>query len=430
VAVGLFSGGTTNTPSLAAAQQALKEVHGAGAPEIGMPALGYAVAYPFGIVGIILTMLLIRSVFRINPATDAAAFEKEQRAGEAHLENINLEVRNENLAGLPISKLLAMSEPGVVISRRSRGDKVEVAQPDMPLALGDVIHAVGPKPALESLRVVVGKLSDVDVRTLPSEIATERILVSKKSHLGRSIGELDFENLYGVIITRVARGDVEFAASTAVRVQFGDLLTVVGQPDSIARVARELGNSPKQLNHPHLIPVFLGIALGVLLGSMPLSIPGIPAALKLGMAGGPLLAALILSQVGRIGPLIWYMPPSANFMLREVGIVLFLSCVGLKSGTQFFGLLANGQGLLWMGLAAFITLIPILLVGLFARVVRKENFVNICGLLAGSMTDPPALAFANQITKSDTPSISYATVYPLVMLLRVFVAQALVLLIR
>jgi putative transport protein len=163
---------------------------------------------------------------------------------------------------------------------------------------------------------------------------------------------------------------------------------------------------------------------------MPLSIPGIPAALKLGMAGGPLLAALILSQVGRIGPLIWYMPPSANFMLREVGIVLFLSCVGLKSGTQFFGLLANGQGLLWMGLAAFITLIPILLVGLFARVVRKENFVNICGLLAGSMTDPPALAFANQITKSDTPSISYATVYPLVMLLRVFVAQALVLLIR
>jgi putative transport protein len=245
--------------------------------------------------------------------------------------------------------------------------------------------------------------------------------------LGKTIEELDLE-AYGLAITRVSRAEIEFTPTANLRLQFADTLLLVGEVDAIEKAGNELGNSPRQLNHPQIASIFVGIALGVFLGSIPFSFPHMPAPVKLGLAGGPLIVAILLSRLSRIGPLIYYMPISANLMLRELGITLFLACVGLRAGDQFIKTLTQGDGFYWMGLAALITLIPILLVGVAARAIYRINYTNICGVLAGSMTDPPALAFANAMTGSDAPSISYATVYPLTMLLRVLSAQLLVLL--
>jgi putative transport protein len=252
------------------------------------------------------------------------------------------------------------------------------------------------------------------------------VVVTRKEVLGKTVEELNLDSR-GVALTRISRAEIEFTPTAGFTFQFADTVLLVGEDEKIAQAAKELGNSPKSLDHPQIVPIFVGIALGVLFGSIPIALPGVPAPVKLGLAGGPLIIAIILSRLGRIGPLIYYMPLSANFMLRELGITLFLACVGLKAGDQFINTLTNGDGLQWMGLAAMITLIPILLVGLFARAIYKLNYTSICGVLAGSMTDPPALAFANVMAGSDAPSVSYATVYPLTMLLRVFVAQMLVL---
>ncbi len=427
-AVGLYAGGTTNTPSLAAAQQALQDVKGITGDAGKLPGLGYAVAYPFGIIGTILTMLLIRALFRIRPAQEAEAFTQLVQTHTPPLVTKNLTVENPNLHDLPIGQIPGLSASGVVISRVLHEGRLQVAQPELRLRVGDVVLAVGTAAALDALRIVVGKESEVDLKRLPSAITSHRVIVTQHRVLGRSIDELDLPGRYGVTATRVSRADIEFAATPGLRLQFGDTLIVVGEAAAIAQAARELGNSPKHLQAPQLVPVFLGIALGVVLGSWPLSIPGIPAPVKLGLAGGPLIMAILLSRVGRIGPLIWYMPISANVMLREVGIVLFLSCVGLRAGDQFVQVLLHGSGWWWMGAAALITVVPLVCVGLVARGVYRLNYVSLCGLLAGSMTDPPALAFAGSVAHSDAPSISYATVYPLVMLLRVISAQALVLL--
>jgi putative transport protein len=262
---------------------------------------------------------------------------------------------------------------------------------------------------------------------MPSKITTRRILVTHKAALGKTVDELHFAQRAGVSITRVRRGEVELPPSPEVALQFGDTVTAVGEEEAIKRVAAELGDSVKQLNHPQVIPIFVGIALGIVLGSIPLKFPGMPAPVKLGLAGGPLLAAIVLSRLGHFGSLVWYLPLSANFIMREIGIVLFLACVGIGSGERFFLALANGTGWYWMACGALITALPLLLVGFYARAVMKMNYMTLCGLLAGSMTDPPALAFAGQATGSDAPSIAYAAVYPLTMLLRVLTAQMLVL---
>ena len=427
-AVGLYAGGTTNTPSLAAAQQALQDVTGIAGDAATLPSLGYAVAYPFGIIGTILTMLLIRALFRIRPAQEAEAFAQLAQGRTPPLVTKNLTVENVNLRNLPVGQIPGLSASGVVISRVLHEGRLQVAQPELRLHLGDVVLAVGTAEALDALRIVVGKESSVDLKRLPSAITSRRVIVTQRRVLGRSIGEVDLTGRYGVTATRVSRADIEFSATPGLRLQFGDTLILVGEDGAIAQAARALGNSLKQLRAPQLVPVFLGIALGVVLGSWPLHIPGIPAPVRLGLAGGPLVMAMLLSRIGRIGPLVWYMPISANVILREVGIVLFLSCVGLRAGDQFVQVLVHGSGWWWMGASALITLVPLVCVGLVARAVYRLNYVSLCGLLAGSMTDPPALAFAGSATHSDAPSVSYATVYPLVMLLRVVSAQALVLL--
>jgi putative transport protein len=252
--------------------------------------------------------------------------------------------------------------------------------------------------------------------------------VTKIGALGKAVEELDLWRRYGATITRVSRAEIEFTPTARFRFQYGDTVLVVAEEDAIKHVAAELGDSPRQLNEPQIVPVFVGIVLGVILGSIPFSLPGVPTPIKLGLAGGPLLAAILLSRIGRIGPLIWHMPISANLMLRQLGVALFLACVGLRSGDQFVSSVLQGQGLYWMACASLITVVPILIVGVIARSIYRLNFLSLCGLLAGAMTDPPALAYANALGRSEAPSVSYATVYPAVMLLRILSAQVLVLL--
>jgi putative transport protein len=422
-AVGLLAGGTTNTPSLASAAQALREAKGLdSSPTVA----GYAIAYPFGIVGIILTMVALRAVFRVDVSREAQAWRDSQPANPP-LATMSMEVTNRNLDGREIRRIPGLTHDHVVISRVMQGGRTQVARPKTVLHAGDVLLAVGPRQGLEDLKVVVGSECNTDLRSVGGPITTRRILVTRRSALRRTPDELDLAGRLGVSVTRIRRGEVELSASGSVPLQFGDVLTVVGEADSITHAAHELGDSVQRLNQPQLLPVFVGIALGVILGSLPMHVPGIPAPVKLGLAGGPLIVALLLSRVGQIGPLIWYLPVSANLAVREVGIVLFLACVGLKSGGEFFHTLAAGTGLYYLGYGALITAVPLLLVGFLARGLMGLNYLTLCGVLAGSMTDPPALSFAGSISDSDAPSVAYAAVYPLVMLMRVVAAQVLVL---
>ncbi|MBI5388254.1 MAG: putative transporter [Verrucomicrobia bacterium] len=427
--VGVFSGATTNTPSLGASQEALKSIPNIDPARTELPALGYAVAYPFGVIGIILTMLLFRGVFRIDLEREAAAFKAEHRKADEKVGRMNIRVENPNLEGVKLKQVPGINELGVVVSRIKRGAQgaVEVALEDAVIHVGDLLLAVGKKPSLEQFRMVVGKESSLDLLKEASPIMTQRIVVTKRDVLGKSLRELEFNKLYSIAITRVTRADLQITAVPELELQFGDMLMVVGEKEDILEATKALGNSVKELQHTNLIPVFVGILLGILLGSYPFTFGGMPAPVRLGLAGGPLLAALILSRIGRLGPLVWYMPVNANIVLRELGIVLFLACVGLKAGEHFADILTKGDGFVWMGYGALITVVPLAVVGVVARLVMKQNFMNVCGLMAGSMTDPPALQFANATSNSDAPSVAYATVYPLTMFLRILVAQILVL---
>lgn len=427
VIVGLLSGAVTNTPGLGAAQQALKETLPDAADAGELSGMGYAVAYPFGILGIILTMILIRTLLRINIQKESEAFElTEKPAGKAP-ENYNLAVTNPRLVGQDVRTLANLVQAEFVISRLLRGDEVVLPGADTRLDRGDILHVVATRENAEKLAIIVGDVSKLDVRTVPSDLTARNILITRKDSVGRTIRELDLMNRCGVAITRVHRAGIELVAKAGMDLHFGDRVTVVGEADGIKKAAIELGDSMKQLIHPNILPIFIGIILGVLLGSIPLAIPGIPAPVKLGLAGGPLLVAILLSRVGKIGPIVWYLPQSANLIVREIGITLFLACVGLKSGGKFLETLTQGDGLWWMLLAAAITIVPLLVVGFLARLVFRLNFLTVCGLLAGSMTDPPALSFANQIASSDAPAVTYASVYALTMFLRILTAQALVL---
>jgi putative transport protein len=424
---GLFAGATTNTPSLAAAQAALQALPTYNAVSGDYLGMAYAVAYPFGIIGIILTMLLVRRIFSIDVNAEVRNVELSLKAGERTPDFIDLEVTNPNVDGVALRDLPFAAEAGLVFSRLLRDGKVTVPKDDSQIQLGDALRLVGPRTRILEFEPVIGRKSSIDIKSVPSELKTEHLYVTKREVLGKSLGELNFERTYGAVVTRVTRADVEFAANNQVRLQFGDFLFVVGSKEGVVQVGELVGNKPKALDQPHVLPVFVGILLGVILGSLPIVLPGMPAPVRLGLAGGPLIVALVLSRVGRIGPLIWYLSPGANLALREIGIVLFLACVGLKSGSRFLEVLFSGSGFYWMAAGAALTFVPLMIVGLVARKVFKLDYPTLCGVLAGSMTDPPALAFATSITKSDQPLVAYAAVYPLVMILRVFIVQILVL---
>lgn len=427
-AVGLFSGGTTNTPSLAAAQEALQLFPSLDHGMQKLPGLAYAMAYPFGIIGIILTMVLIRKIFRIDIKEQVQAFEKEHTSLAQRLSGIDVVVENKNLHGMALRDIPLLTKSGVVASRILHDEDIAVAKPESIIHAGDIIHLVGPKDKLKEAVLIIGSLSAINLSAdVSSDLITRTILVSKPAMVGKTVREILLTSMFNLTVTRVNRAGVEFSADPELKVQYADILTVVGEESSLRRLASVLGDSRRDLDVPHLMSLFVGIAFGIIIGSWPIQLPGIPSPVKLGLAGGPLLAAIILSRLGHWAGLIWYMPMGANYMLREVGIALFLACVGLRSGDQFLSTFLTGQGIYWMALASVITLLPLLIVGLIAWRFSKVNYLTICGLLAGAMTDPPALAFANAQSKTNAVSVAYSTVYPLVMLLRVVAAQAMVL---
>jgi putative transport protein len=427
--LGLFSGATTNTPSLGAAQQALGTMAQLSADRAALPSLAYALAYPGGIAGIIGSLLVLRSVFRIDPEREAAAHRIDQQRGLQPLERLNLVVENPNLDGLPIGEVPGRRETAVTISRIRRAGKSEVrtANDETILHLGDLILAVGTRWNLTQFQKVIGRASDVDLRQVPGAVTDRRVVVTRKEILGKSLEELGLDHLYGVTVTRVTRADLEISAVPELRIKFGDMLQLVGDLESLDKASAAVGNSLKALGETQFIPMFVGIALGVLAGLVPINVPGLPVPVRLGLAGGPLVLAILLGRVGRIGPLVWHMPVNANLAFRELGIVLFLACVGLKAGERFFATVFTGSGLTWLLTGLCITMLPTLVVGVVARLFFKWNFTTISGLVAGSMTDPPALAFAGNISKSDAPAVAYAAVYPLTMLLRILAAQAMAL---
>lgn len=427
VALGIYSGAVTNTPSLGAGQQILSEL-GMSQTTSNM-GMAYAMAYPFGICGILLSMWLIRLFFKIKVDEEAANFEKESGHDKEALKSISLKVTNTNLNGIHLIEIPGFDDEDVVCSRLKRGELVIVPKADTDVQLGDILHLVGNPEGLKKMHLIIGEEVDVPVASLSGEIRSERVVVTNEKVLGKKIRHLGIHQKYGVVISRLNRAGVELVPTAHTTLQFGDVLHMVGKTDILNQAISVIGNAKQKLLQVQMLPVFIGIGLGVLLGSIPFYIPGFPVALKLGLAGGPLVVALILARIGSIGKLYWFMPPSANLALREIGIVLFLAVVGLKSGGSFVDTLTNGSGLEWMGYGIFITLVPLMIVGIIARLYVKLNYLSLCGLLAGSMTDPPALAFANELKEgSGAAALSYATVYPLTMFLRIISPQLLAIL--
>lgn len=425
VVLGIFSGAVTNTPALGAGQQILRDL-GLPFDVVDQMGMSYAMAYPFGICGILLTMWLVRLFFRINVEKEAQQFDESSGNGHAHLHTINVRVENPNLNNMAIQDVPMLNSDKIICSRLKRDELLMVPAPGTLIQHGDLLHLVGRPEDLHNAQLVIGKEVATSLSTRGTDLKVERVVVTNEKILGKKIRDLHFKQRYDVVISRLNRAGVELVASSHASLQFGDILNLVGRPQAIDAVANELGNAQQKLQQVQMLPVFIGIGLGVLLGSIPLFIPGFPAALKLGLAGGPLIMALILGRIGSIGKLYWFMPPSANLALRELGIVLFLAVVGLKSGGDFVDTLLHGEGLSWIAYGIFITAIPLLTVGILARMLAKMNYLTLCGMLAGSMTDPPALAFANNLhATSGAAALSYATVYPLVMFLRIITPQLL-----
>ncbi|HGK7506797.1 putative transporter [Kluyvera cryocrescens] len=425
VVLGIYSGAVTNTPALGAGQQILRDL---GEPfnVVDQMGMSYAMAYPFGICGILLTMWLVRLFFRINVDKEAQQFDEQAGSGHSHLKTINIRVENPNLNRMAIQDVPVINSDKIICSRLKRGETLMVPSPTTIIETGDLLHLVGEVADLHNAQLVIGKEVETSLSTRGTDMKVERVVVTNEKVLGKKIRDLHYKQRYDVVISRLNRAGVELVASSNASLQFGDILNLVGRPAAIEAVASDLGNAQQKLQQVQMLPVFIGIGLGVLLGSIPLFIPGFPVALKLGLAGGPLIMALILGRIGSIGKLYWFMPPSANLALRELGIVLFLSVVGLKSGGDFVETLLHGEGLSWIGYGIFITGIPLLTVGILARIFAKMNYLTLCGMLAGSMTDPPALAFANNLhATSGAAALSYATVYPLVMFLRIITPQLL-----
>ncbi|KMI30937.1 hypothetical protein SM87_03867 [Klebsiella pneumoniae] len=425
VVLGIFSGAVTNTPALGAGQQILRDL-GVPFEVVDQMGMSYAMAYPFGICGILLTMWLVRLFFRINVEKEAQRFEESSGNGHANLHTINVRVENPNLNQMAIQDVPMLNSDNIVCSRLKRGELLMVPAPGTLIQSGDLLHLVGRPEDLHNAQLVIGQEVATSLSTRGTDLKVERVVVTNEKVLGKKIRDLHVKQRYDVVISRLNRAGVELVASSSASLQFGDILNLVGRQEAIDAVAAELGNAQQKLQQVQMLPVFIGIGLGVLLGSIPLFIPGFPAALKLGLAGGPLIMALILGRIGSIGKLYWFMPPSANLALRELGIVLFLAVVGLKSGGDFVATLTQGEGLSWIAYGIFITAIPLLTVGILARMLAKMNYLTLCGMLAGSMTDPPALAFANNLhATSGAAALSYATVYPLVMFLRIITPQLL-----
>jgi putative transport protein len=426
--VGVLSGAVTNTPGLGAAQQTYTDITGATDPTI---ATAYAVAYPLGVVGIILTLLLFKYIFKVDTEKENQSLEEDDESKNIEAQMFSIQVKNPSIFGKNIKYIKSLIEKEFVISRVLHTDngKLVVPQTDTILCENDKVLVVSNLNNIEIIETLIGNRIDMnreEWNKLDSQLVSRRISITKSFINGRSLGDLKLRNNYGVNITRVNRAGVDLIADSRLRLQLGDRITVVGSEDAIANVEKYMGNSLRRLREPNLISIFIGIALGVLLGSVPIMFPGIPQPVKLGLAGGPLIIAILISKFGVKLKLVTYTTMSANLMLREIGIALFLACVGLEAGGGFIETIING-GYKWIGYGFIITVLPILTMGIIGRKVCKLNYYSLMGLIAGSMTDPPALSFANSTAGNDVPAVSYATVYPLTMFLRVISAQLMIL---
>ena len=434
-AIGLLSGAVTNTPGLGAAQEAFKTALPASASAGVLTAkaaasaatVTYAVTYPMGIMGVIASMLLIRFFFRIDPAKELAAFQAEQARSRPKPDVTTLETVNPGLVGKTLADIQRDHGHGVRFSRVCRDGLCRIANENTVLQAGDLLTVVGDKAAIARLITVFGGTSSRDLRSEPGQLTVQRIVVTNDKSAGKTVEELDLPD-DGIAITRIIRGGIEFVATDGMRIQLGDTLVVVGGAADITAITPVLGNTVSHLEKPRLPPMLVAIGIGLLLGSIPFAIPGLPAPVRLGLAGGPLLAALILNQMGRLGPLHFHMSHGALHVLREFGIVVFLAAVGLKSGAEFVDKAFTAQGLEWFLAGCCITILPVMIMGLVGRLVFKINYTALIGLMAGSMTDPPALAFATSTVNNEAPSMAYASVYPTVMILRILSAQIFVLL--
>ncbi|MFZ4724055.1 MAG: putative transporter [Paludibacter sp.] len=426
--VGVLSGAVTNTPGLGAAQEALRQLHEAGQiAEIPQIALGYAVAYPLGVVGIITALILIRVVFKIS-------FDKETEKLNSNEENLSgkpeiltLHLINKSIEGRKLHDIKELIGRNFVVSRLKRDGKFMIPLGDTVLLNNDILLVVTAKSDVEAITAFIGESTEIDWSESETQLVSRRIIITQSKINGKTIGFLQLRSTLGVNITRVNRAGIDLLGTPNLVLQVGDRVMVVGELTAIERVEKMLGNALKRLNEPHIITIFVGVFMGILLGSIPMFVPGMPMPVKLGLAGGPLIVAILIARFGYKIKLITYTTQSANFMLREIGISLFLASVGIASGGKFVETVVSSDGLLWIGCGFIITVLPLLIVGFIGRKFMKLNYYTLMGLLAGSTTDPPALAYSNSIAGNDAPAVAYSTVYPLTMFLRVIMAQILIL---
>ncbi len=422
--VGIMSGAVTNTPGLGAAQQANMDITGVNNATI---ATGYAVAYPLAVVGIIGSILVLRRIFRVNLKQEEDSAMAVDSSQKNAAQRISLRVTNPALNGMKVGDMRDMIQRNFVVSRiRNAQGTIKMVNAETLLHTGDDVLIITSQSAIPTLTAFVGEKVDIEWKQIDMQFISRRILITKPELNGKTLSQLRLRS-FGVSITRVNRSGIDLVASPGLSLQIGDRVTVVGTEQSIAVVEKKLGNSLKRLEHPNIFAIFFGIVLGVILGSIPIVFPGIPHPVKLGLAGGPLIVAILISRFGPKYKLVTYTTMSANLMLREVGIALFLACVGLGAGETFLETIING-GYKWVGYGALITIIPLLAIGIVGRKFFKMNYFTLSGLMSGAMTDPPALAYANDMAGNDIPAVGYATVYPLTMFLRVLCAQLMILL--
>ena len=428
--VGILSGAVTNTPGLGAAQQAFSDMHGVSDNTI---ALGYAVAYPLGVIGIILSIILIKYIFRVSFDKENEQLNSEDSSHTNEAKPISLIVKNPAIFNKTVAELSNLLEHrDFVISRvwRDSNKQIEIASANTVLQENDKVFVITTETDAETIKTFIGEEIDMERKQwirMESQFINRRILITKPELNGKRLGQLKLRKLYGINITRINRAGVDLVAKPGLTLQVGDRVNVVGTETAVSNVEKVLGNSMKRLNEPNLITIFVGIALGIVLGSIPISFPGIPQPVKLGLAGGPLVVAILISRFGYHYKLITYTTQSANLMLRQIGIRLFLACVGISAGDGFVDTIVNNGGFAWIGYGFIITFVPLMIIGCIGRYFCKVNYFTLMGLIAGSTTDPPALAYSNATAGNDAPSVGYATVYPLTMFLRVLTAQLLIL---
>ena len=422
--VGILCGAVTNTPGLGAANEALSQLNYNG-PQIAM---GYACAYPLGVLGIIGSIIAIRYICQINLKKEEEDIAKEE-AANPHLtpRMMHLEVHNEALAGKTLLQVRDFMGRDFVCSRILQNGHVSIPNRDTVFHLGDQLFVVCAEDDAEAIIAFIGPKIEVDWEKQDTPMVSRRILITQPKMNGKQLGEFHFSSMYGVNVTRVNRSGMDIFASRNLTLQVGDRVMVVGQQDAVERVAGVLGNQLKRLDTPNIVTIFVGIFLGILLGSLPIAFPGMPTPVKLGLAGGPLVVAILIGRFGHKMHLVTYTTMSANLMLREIGIVLFLASVGIEAGEHFVQTVVEGSGLLYVGYGFLITVIPLLIIGMIARFYCKVNYFTLMGLIAGSNTDPPALAYANQTSGNDAPAVGYSTVYPLTMFLRILAGQMILL---